>query len=323
MASGTQQGNGDQSERESQNDNAERLANALGWFSIGLGLAEMAAPSAVAQLIGVTDEDKTRNVLRGYGLREIAAGIGILSRPQPAGWLWGRVAGDLLDLSSLGTALSSSRSNRARVGAATAAVIGVTALDVRCALQLHRGSANGGNVKTGDVRVIRTIILNRSPEEVYRFWHDFANLPTFMKHLESVEITGDNRSHWKATGPGGKTVEWDAEIVEDQPNTRIAWRSLEGSDIDNSGSVQFERAPGGRGTLVRVELRYAPPGGVVSATIAKLFGEEPGQQVDDDLRAFKQVLETGEVVKSDASIHRGMHPAQPPTGQESAYAAAG
>jgi uncharacterized membrane protein len=315
--------NGDQHDRDSQNDNAERLANALGWFSIGLGLAELAAPRALAQLIGVKDEDKTRNVLRGYGMREIAAGIGILSRPQPAGWLWGRVAGDLLDLSSLGSALGSSRSNRVRVGAATAAVIGVTALDVRCALQLQRGSTNGGSVKTGDVRVTKTIIVNRSPEEVYRFWRDLANLPTFMKHLESVQVTGDNRSHWKATGPGGKTVEWDAEIVEDQPNTRIAWRSLEGSDIDNSGSVQFERAPGGRGTLVRVELRYTPPGGVVSATLAKLFGEEPGQQVDGDLRAFKQVLETGEVVKSDASIHRGMHVAQPPSREESLAASAG
>ena len=319
----TERRNGDQHERDSQNENAERLANALGWFSIGLGLAELAAPRALAQLIGVKDEDKTRDVLRGYGMREIAAGIGILSRPQPAGWLWGRVAGDLLDLSSLGSALGSSRSNRVRVGAATAAVIGVTALDVRCALQLQRGSANGGSAKTGDVRVTKTVIVNRSPEEVYRFWCDLANLPTFMKHLESVQVTGDNRSHWKATGPGGKTVEWDAEIVEDQPNTRIAWRSLEGSDIDNSGSVQFERAPGGRGTLVRVELRYTPPGGVVSTTLAKLFGEEPGQQVDDDLRAFKQVLETGEVVKSDASIHSGMHVAQPPSREESLAASAG
>jgi uncharacterized membrane protein len=315
--------NGDQHERDSQNDNVERLANALGWFSIGLGLAEVAVPGTLAKLIGVKDKDRTRNVLRGYGLREIAAGVGILSRPQPAGWLWSRVAGDILDLSSLGSALGSRRSNRVRVGAATAAVIGVTALDVRCALQLQRGSADGQTAKLADVRVTRTIIVNRSPEEVYRFWRDLANLPTFMKHLESVEITGDTRSHWKAAGPGGKTVEWDAEIVDDQPNTRIAWRSLEGSDVHNSGSVQFERAPGGRGTLVRVELQYTPPGGVVSATVAKLFGQEPGQQVDDDLRAFKQVLETGEVAKSDASIHKGMHPAQPPGSEASLAAAAG
>jgi uncharacterized membrane protein len=309
--------NGHRHQRDSQNGNAERLANALGWFSIGIGVAEVAAPRAVARLIGVKDEDKTRKVLRGYGVREIAAGIGILSRPQPAGWLWGRVAGDLLDLSSLGSAMTSRRSNRARVGAATAAVIGVTALDVRCALQLQRGSANGGTAKGRAIRVTKTIIVNRSPEEAYRFWRNLSNLPTFMTHLESVQVTGDNRSHWKATGPSGKTVEWDAEIVDDQPNSRIAWRSLEGSEVHNSGFVEFQAATGGRGTLVKVELQYTPPGGVLGATIAKLFGEEPGQQVDDDLRAFKQVLETGEVAKSDASIHRGMHPGRPPSREES------
>jgi uncharacterized membrane protein len=322
MGTQTEGPNADRRYGESKNGNSERLVNALGWFSIGLGLAELAAPRAVAQLIGVEDEDRTRKVLRGYGVREIAAGIGILSRPQPAGWLWGRVAGDILDLSSLGSALSSSRSNRARVGAATAAVIGVTALDVRCALQLQRGTTNGGTSRSGAVRRTRTIIVSRSPEETYRFWHDFTNLPTFMKHLESVQMTGGNRSHWKATAPAGKTVEWDAEIVDDQPNSRIAWHSLEGSDVYNTGSVQFERAPGGRGTLVRVEVQYAPPGGLIGATLAKLFGEEPEQQIEDDLRAFKQVLETGEVVKSDASIHRGMHPAQPPVGEESMAAAA-
>jgi uncharacterized membrane protein len=313
----TQERNSDRNYRESQNGNTERLANALGWFSIGLGLAELAAPRALAQLIGVEDHDRTVKVLRGYGAREIAAGIGILSRPQPAGWLWGRVAGDIMDLSSLGSALSSARSTRTRVGAATAAVIGVTALDVKCALDLQRGATNGGISGKRAIHRTKTIIVNRSPEEVYRFWHDFTNLPTFMKHLESVQMTGDNRSHWKATAPAGKTVEWDAEVIDDQPNSRIAWRSLEGSDVYNTGSVQFERAPGGRGTLVRVELQYAPPGGVVGATIAKLFGEEPEQQIEDDLRAFKQVLETGEVVKSDASIHRGMHPAQPPITEQS------
>jgi uncharacterized membrane protein len=318
----TEERNSDRHYRESQNGSSERLANALGWFSIGLGLAEIAAPRAVAQLIGVEDEDRTRKVLRGYGVREVAAGIGILSRPRPAGWLWGRVAGDIVDLSSLGSAMSSRRSNKARVGAATAAVIGVTALDVRCALELQRGATNGQTSRNDAVRRTKTIIVSRSPEETYRFWHNLTNLPTFMRHLESVQMTGDNRSHWKATAPGGKTVEWDAEIVDDQPNSRIAWRSLEGSDIYNTGSVRFEPAPGGRGTLVRVELQYAPPGGIVGATIAKLFGEEPKQQIEDDVRAFKQVLETGEVIQSDASIHRGMHPAQPPAREESMAASA-
>jgi uncharacterized membrane protein len=108
-------------------------------------------------------------------------------------------------------------------------------------------------------------------------------------------------------------VEWDAEIAKDMPNQLIAWRSLEGADVDNSGMVRFDRAPGGRGTEVRVEVVYNPPGGALGAGIAKLFGEAPEQQIKGDLRRLKQVLEVGEVVHSDSSIHSGPYPAQPPT----------
>jgi uncharacterized membrane protein len=132
-----------------------------------------------------------------------------------------------------------------------------------------------------------------------------------MGHLEGVRVLSDRRSHWRAKAPLGRTVEWDAEVVEDRPDERLAWRSLEGADVDNAGSVAFERAPGGRGTVVRVELAYDPPGGVIGATIARLFGEEPGQQVQEDLRAFKQVMETGEVVRSEGTL-RTRHPARPP-----------
>ena len=162
------------------------------------------------------------------------------------------------------------------------------------------------------MHVKKAITVNRPPEEVYRFWHDFRNLPRFMKHLEDVRVTGNRRSHWKAKAPAGTTVEWDAEVVDDRPNELIAWRSLEGADVDNWGSVRFAPAPGGRGTEVRVELDYAPPGGALGATVAKLFGEEPEQQMQDDLRRFKQVLETGEVVYSEATVHGRPHPARPP-----------
>ncbi|MBV9302703.1 MAG: SRPBCC family protein [Acidobacteriaceae bacterium] len=296
--------------QEPENNNAEQLANALGWFSVGLGLAEIAAPGTIAELIGVRDDDRTRALLRIYGARELTAGIGILARPQSPGWVWSRVAGDLLDLSALGSAFNSSRTNRTKASIAAAAVLGVTALDVYCAKQLSQVSENGEIETRKSVRVKKAMVIGRSPDEVYRFWHDFSNLPSFMKHLESVEVTGDRQSHWKARGPAGRTVEWDAEIVEDQPNS-ITWRSIPGSDVDNSGSVRFERATGGRGTLVTVELAYAPPAGVAGAAVAKLFRAEPAQQVEDSLRALKQVLETGEIAKSDASIHRGMHPAQP------------
>jgi uncharacterized membrane protein len=146
----------------------------------------------------------------------------------------------------------------------------------------------------------RSAVTIRHPVEVvYGFWRDLTNLPSFMAHLESVTPSGDGRSHWTANAPAGATVDWDAEIVEDTLNRRIAWRSLEGSKVANSGSVTFTPAPGGRGTEVRVELTYDPPGGALGKVVAKLFGKEPQQQVSDDLRRLKQVLETGQVVVSD------------------------
>jgi uncharacterized membrane protein len=142
------------------------------------------------------------------------------------------------------------------------------------------------------VTVRRTVTINKPVEEVYAFWRDFENLPRFMRHLESVTRDGDRRSHWVARAPVGRRVEWDAEIVEERPNEMIAWRSLDGADVRNVGAVSFE--PGGRGTTIRVSLTYAPPGGKLAAVIAKLIGEEPGQQVHDDLRRLKQLMEAGE-----------------------------
>jgi uncharacterized membrane protein len=145
------------------------------------------------------------------------------------------------------------------------------------------------------------ITINASPDNLYARWHEFESLPTFMYHLESVRSTGDGRSHWVAKAPAGTTVEWDAEITEDVPGTSIAWRSVDGASVENSGSVRFRPAPRGQGTEVFVTVDYAPPGGTLGAMVAKLFGEEPGQQVSDDLRRFKQIVETGEVARSDGS----------------------
>ncbi|CAN5752997.1 hypothetical protein BH18ACI5_BH18ACI5_03940 [soil metagenome] len=152
------------------------------------------------------------------------------------------------------------------------------------------------------LHVTKAVTINRSRDAIYHFWRDFANLSQFMIHVQSVESRGDRRSHWVVSAPGGQTVEWDAEIVEDRPGELISWRSIEGSDIRHEGSVRFEDAPGDRGTEVHVDFRYDAPAGQVGATIAKLFGEEPTQQVRDDLRRLKQVMETGEVVLSDGSL---------------------
>src|SRR5581483_3669803 len=149
------------------------------------------------------------------------------------------------------------------------------------------------------VTLRRTIAINKPVEEIYAFWRDFENLPRFMRHLESVTCDGARRSHWVAKGPAGRRVTWDAEVVDERPNELIAWRSLDDADVRNAGSVTFERGPGGRGTTIRVSLTYAPPGGKFAAVIAKLFGEEPGQQVNDDLRRLKQLMEAGEVPTID------------------------
>lgn len=145
------------------------------------------------------------------------------------------------------------------------------------------------------------ITINAPADDLYRRWRDFEQLPTFMYHLESVTTTGGGRSHWVAKAPAGTTVEWDAEIVEDVPGRRIAWRSLEGASVENSGSVRFERAPGDQGTEVYVEVDYSPPGGALGTAVAKLFGEEPNQQIGDELRRFKQIVETGEIARSDGA----------------------
>lgn len=260
------------------------FAKGLGWFSIGLGLSEIFAPREVARLIGVKNRPA---IFIALGVRELLSGIGILSARRPAGWLWSRVAGDVMDLSLLGVAFTERGSGKERVEGAAASVAGVMIADVVCALQHSR--------ETEPVLVEKIIAIDRSPDELYRFWREFENLPRFMRHLESVRTIGRMRSHWVAKGPAGTRVQWDAEITEDRPNELIAWRSLPGADIENSGSVGFERAPGDRGTFVRVNIEYRPPGGIFGATIAKLLGEEPAVQVQRDLFRFKQVMETGQV----------------------------
>lgn len=316
--------------RSSDGSIGQTLAHGLGWFSIGLGLAEVSAPSSVAKLIGVRDDADNQALLRVCGLREISNGVGILSSSQPASLLWGRVGGDLMDLFLLGAAATAPDTQKGRLAGGALAVVGVTALDVLGAA-LQDGSAHEGlrsrklsagafdgqprtrgqELPAGAFQVRKSITVRRAPDQVYRFWRDFSNLPKFMHHLESVQVMDGKVSHWRVRAPAGMSVEWDAEIAEERPNEMIAWRSLPGADVRNAGLVRFKSAPGGRGTEVTVELYYQPPAGKIGRLVAKLFGEEPAQQVKHDLFMFKQVMETGEVVHSDASIHRGPHPARP------------
>ena len=145
------------------------------------------------------------------------------------------------------------------------------------------------------VRVEKAVTIESTPEELYSFWRNFANLPRFMHNLEDVEVHDSKRSRWVAKGPAGTKVAWEAEIINEIPNELIGWRSVDGSQVDNAGSVHFERATGGRGTEVKVVLRYDPPAGKVGAAVAKIFGEDPAVNVQEDLRRLKMLVETGEL----------------------------
>jgi uncharacterized membrane protein len=213
-----------------------------------------------------------------------------------------------MDLALLGRAFGSRRNDPRRLAAAAAAVAGVTLLDIVASQRLSRsgdGVPTVARARRQGIRVRKAITINRRPEEVYGYWRKLENLPRFMAHLDFVRELDDRRSYWRVLAPLGTTVEWTAEIVEDQPNELLSWRSVEDTPVPNSGTVRFVRAPGDRGTEVHLDISYDPPAGRIGATIARLFGREPSQQVDGDLRRLKQVLETGEVVHSVPSRVRG------------------
>jgi uncharacterized membrane protein len=142
--------------------------------------------------------------------------------------------------------------------------------------------------------VLESVTINKPVELLYRFWRNLENLPQFMRHLTSVEKVTDTISHWQAEGPAGTTVEWNAEIFNEIPNKLIAWRSLEGADVVSAGSVNFDRAADGRATRVTVHLQYSPPGGKVGAALARLFGKDGETEIREDLRRFKQMVESGD-----------------------------
>ncbi len=181
------------------------------------------------------------------------------------------------------------------LGAAAGGAFLFRGLSGNCALYKALGvcTTGGGSesvIPAGHgLKVEHAVTINRPVAEVYRFWRGFENLPRFMSHLVEVKDHGGNRSHWVAKGPLGLRVEWDAEIVTDTPNEVIAWKSVGNADVDTAGSVHFREAGGG--TEVRVSLKYDPPGGKLGAAAARLFGEAPEQQVVEDLRRLKELLE--------------------------------
>jgi hypothetical protein len=267
---------------------SESLAVGLGWFSIALGFAELAAPHSVARFIGVMPTDRTITTLRSYGAREVGAGLAILAQPDRSAWLWSRVAGDALDLATLGNAIGKPTTDRGRASLATAAVLGVTALDVLCAMQLRQQEQGNGNYSDeyGDgrgasdrrgaasrdarVRVSEAVTINQPLARVEERWSNLESMPESLRCLGRSTHGGDERA-----------------------------------------IVEFRHAPGGRGTEVRVEIEYSPRGGALGATVAKLLGGDPTGQIRHDLKRFKQILETGEVVLSEGpALWRPSQPAE-------------
>ena len=209
----------------------------------------------------------------------VAAGVGLaaygLSRRRGSGWILAGLGAWLVQ-----RGVSGHCHTYQLLGMNTAG----TGADTRRAL--------GGS---GGVIVEESVTINQPIEILYRFWRNLENLPRFMRHLESVERITDTLSRWRAKGPAGTTIEWNAEIINEVPNQVIGWRSIEGSDVVSAGSVNFDEVGAGRGTRVRVRLQYSPPGGKVGAAVAKLLGRDPGSEIREDLRQFKQIVEGGEV----------------------------
>jgi uncharacterized membrane protein len=220
-----------------------------------------------------------RNLSEVERWASIAAGTALaiygVSRLKSTGWLYAGIGGLLLR-----RGVTAHCDLYEAVGINTAG----TAKDTRAALRGARG-----------VNVLESVTINQPIATLYRFWRNLENLPQFMRHLESVEKITDTISHWRAKGPAGVVVAWDAEIYNEIPNKLIAWRSLEGADVVSAGSVNFDEAGAGRGTRVTVHLQYSPPGGKLGAAVARLFGRDAETEIREDLRRFKQLIEAGEV----------------------------
>lgn len=222
--------------------------------------------------VNVADVERWASALGGAALT--AYGIKQLKDRSPAG----------AALAAAGTVLM----YRGATGRCPAyAAAGINTADGRDDTRAALAGARGVNIE-------EVVTINRPAAELYRSWRDFEQLPSFMANLVSVTELDQRRSHWVAKAPAGRQVEWDAEIINEIPDELIGWRTLDGADVVSAGSVRFLPARGERGTEVRVRLQYSPPGGRAGSAIAWMFGKEPSQTIQEDLRRFKQLMESGE-----------------------------
>lgn len=202
----------------------------------------------------------------------------------------------------IGTAIAvAGLARRSRLGAVAAAVGGVLVYrGVRGEWTgVDEGAPGAVIPHERGIRVVKSVTIQRSAEDLYSFWQNLENLPSVMPHLESVQRIDDKRSHWKTKSVAGSTIEWDAEIIEEHEGRSIGWKTTDDSPVPHAGSVWFEPAPGNRGTELTVHLRYDPPAGKLGKSLAMLFHEEPGQQIAGDLQRFKQLMEAGEIATTE------------------------
>jgi uncharacterized membrane protein len=237
--------------------------------SIELQFPEDATDARVRSGRNISDVEKYVSLAAGAGLALYG-----LTRMRSGGWMAAAIGGMLLQRGATG---------HCHVYEALGLNTAGTGEDTRLALGGPAGS-----------HVDESVTINRPVEELYRFWRNLENLPQFMSHLETVERVTDTLSRWRAKGPAGASVEWNAEIINEVPNQVIGWRSIEGSDVVSAGSVNFDDLGAGRGTRVRVRLQYSPPGGKVGAAVAKLLGRDAATEIRQDLQRFKHLIETGQ-----------------------------
>ena len=159
--------------------------------------------------------------------------------------------------------------------------------------------------KDGKIWVRTSALINADAEDLYKMWRDIEAAPLWQEQIEKVTRTGETTSHWVMRSSAkenekDKTIEWDSEILMDEPGRRIAWRSI-GGDSDNAGEVIFEPSPGGRGTMVTVLQEFRM--GKLSSLWETIVGRNPKQAVIENLRHFKALAETGEIPRVQGQPH--------------------
>ena len=267
-----------------------RLAQGLGWYSLGIGLGELLVPGLVGRVAGLRGGGG--GLMQLMGLREIATGLGLLGGRNTTRALDARIVGDVADLIALGVAFANPDNGRKRLLAATVTKLGVTALDL-----IARNNLAGHEDRQERVAMVtpvgKAITIDATAEALYAYWRDLQKMPEIMSHLRSVERIDAVRSKWTAVGPVGIAMSWESEIIEDRPGELISWTTVKGP-LESAGVVRFRPAPGGRGTEVSVDMRYHVFGRGLGQAAATLFGLEPGIEVERGLRTLKQIFELGE-----------------------------